>query len=332
MATLSVIWTDYHNILSLWILLTRRIRCQRGELILLSSVGNNVYKTLRDVSYPDPPHGKTYKKLADLLKKHYRPQRSVVAERFRYRSCKQQPGQSISDYATNLKKLIASCEFQGDQLEQNLRDQFICGLRSKDTIEKLLGPQEKDYNFAQAVDMAIAEEEATKNVKDISGHLKSECGHATSGYHAKQNTVRYITEDEEQFEDFRDATFTITDDSDDRRDDTHDDDKQENAQDSVNYTSSKPVFLPVEIEGVNLQMELDTGAEPSMVNIKDYLKHFRNFPLKPVSRPLHAYAGTPLNLAGEINVDVKYQDQHAGLLRLVVVDADSYAPPLFGRD
>ncbi|XP_072018271.1 uncharacterized protein [Amphiura filiformis] len=137
----------------------------KRRAILLSSVGTDVYQTLRDLSYPQQPSGKTYKQLTDMMKNHYRPQRLVVAERFRFHSTKQASGQSITDYSTQLKKMAAFCEFVGDQLEQNLRDRFICGLQSENTQRKLLS---RNYTFKEAVDMALAEEAALKDVRDMS--------------------------------------------------------------------------------------------------------------------------------------------------------------------
>lgn len=57
-----------------------------------------------------------------------------------------------------------------------------------------------------------------------------------------------------------------------------------------------------------------------------YLSHL---PLQPASRKLHAYAVTPLDIAGQIVVHVKYNEQEADL-PIIVIRADRYAPPLLG--
>ena len=87
----------------------------------------------------------------------------------------------------------------------------------------------------------------------------------------------------------------------------------------------------LEIEGMQLEFELDTGAAVSIVSYTDYCRYFGHIPLSKSSRALHVYTGTPLKIAGEIHVKVKYTNQEYKLpLVLVKVDGDKGAPPLFG--
>ena len=105
-----------------------------------------------------------------------------MAERFRFNTAQQLPGQSILEYVTHLKKLVTYCEFTGDHLQQSLHDRFICGLCSEAIQKKLLS---NTYNFQQAVDIALAEEAAANDVKDISGqsgaplHYTKQKGHVS---------------------------------------------------------------------------------------------------------------------------------------------------------
>ena len=84
------------------------------------------------------------------------------------------------------------------------------------------------------------------------------------------------------------------------------------------------------IEDVDFQMEVDTGAAASIMNYTDYARYFKYLALRPVNKSFHAYTGTPLDVAGQILVDVKYNDQQL-TLPLLIVRAEKYAPPLFGR-
>ena len=88
----------------------------------------------------------------------------------------------------------------------------------------------------------------------------------------------------------------------------------------------KPIIVPVVIKGVALEMELDTGAAVSIV----YLKYFCHIPLSTTTRQLHVYSGSPLVVAGEITVKVKYNTRECQL-PMLVVKAEKQAPPLFGR-
>ena len=99
---------------------------------------------------------------------------------------------------------------------------------------------------------------------------------------------------------------------------------------SSKAVGDKPIIIPGVIEGVPLEMELDTGAAVSIVSYVDYLKHFCHIPLSATTRQLHGYSGSSLVVAGEISVKVKYNVQECQL-PMLVVKADKEAPPLFGR-
>ena len=126
---------------------------------------------LKDLSYPDAPNTKTFDQLATLLRSHYKPTRLKVAERYRFHSASQRPGQSIIDFVRELKRLAGTCEFTNEQLNDSLRDRFICGLRSEQIKRKLLST---NFTFQEAVNNAIAQETLQKDVRDLGSNSQSE--------------------------------------------------------------------------------------------------------------------------------------------------------------
>ena len=141
-------------------------------MLLLTSIGSVSYRVLKDLSFPDPPNTITFEQLASLLRGHYKPTRLKVAEQYRFHSANQRPGQSITDFVRELEKLAGTGEFTNDQLQDSLRDRFICGLRSEQIKRKLLSA---NYTFQEAVDAAIAQETAQKDVHALgSNSLASE--------------------------------------------------------------------------------------------------------------------------------------------------------------
>ena len=84
------------------------------------------------------------------------------------------------------------------------------------------------------------------------------------------------------------------------------------------------------IEDVDFQMEVDTRAAAFIMSYKDYERHFKYLALRPVNKSFHAYTGTPLDIAGQVLVDVEHNDQQL-TLPLLIVRAEKYAPPLLGR-
>ena len=95
---------------------------------LLSSIGASTYAPLCDLVAPDEPGKQTLDQISSLLKKHYEPTRVQKAERFNFRKRNQAAGESIADYDASLRNLATYCDF-GTNLEVELRDQIVCGLR-----------------------------------------------------------------------------------------------------------------------------------------------------------------------------------------------------------
>ena len=91
--------------------------------------------------------------------------------------------------------------------------------------------------------------------------------------------------------------------------------------------SAPVVKVPVGIEDVDFQMEVDTGAAASMISYTDYKRYFKYLALRPVNKSFHAYTSTPLDIAGQVLVDVEHNDQQMTL----ILRAEKYAPPLLGR-
>ena len=133
----------------------------------MTSIGSNCFRVLKYLVFPDAPNThtpKTFAQLATLPREHFKPARLKIAERYRFHSAVQQQGQSIADFVRELKKLAGTCEFTNEQLNDNIRFRFICGLRSQHVKQKLLSG---NFTFQEAVSEAIAQDAARKDVKDI---------------------------------------------------------------------------------------------------------------------------------------------------------------------
>ena len=363
----------------------------KRRAILLTSIGSNCFRVLKDLAFPDAPNTKAFDQLATLLREHFKPTRLKIAERYRFHSAVQQKGQSIADFVRELKKLAGTCEFTNEQLNDNLGDRFICGLRSQHVKQKLLS---KNFTFQEAVNEAIAQEAASKDVKDIAdshggetsasgdsggvndvtrdnrksrgrfskrgkghardgksgqsagdkkrcfrcgltnhtqnncrykgaecfkchktGHLQSECPNGKSSPKPKKDRQHVrLAEDFKELETsdsedgFRASTFSLESESEDLK------------------ISAPAVKVPLRIEDVDFQMEVDTGAAASIMSYTDYQRHFKYLALRPVNKSFHAYTGTPLDIAGQVLVDVEHNDQQL-TLPLLIVRAEKYALP-----
>ena len=90
------------------------------------------------------------------------------------------------------------------------------------------------------------------------------------------------------------------------------------------------IKIPVRIEDVDFQMEVDTGAAASIMSYTDYERYFKYLALRPVNKSFHAYTGTPEDIAGQVLVDVEHNDQQM-TLALLIVRAEKCVPSLLGR-
>ncbi len=112
------------------------------------------------------------------------------------------------------------------------------------------------------------------------------------------------------------------------------DDEEETEEYHLYYSSTgctKPITVPVTLNGLATTMEVDTGAAISVMNEHTYQSLWpqRKPPLKPTSVRLKTYTGEHIVVKGIIRVRVLYEAQQADLELLVVAGK---GPSLLGRD
>ena len=138
-----------------------RVVTENRVAVLLSVIGNKAYGLLRNLLSPNKLAEQSYNTLVSALQKHFEPKPIVIAERFHFYRQVQGSGESIAAYLAELKRLSRDFAFQG-HLEEALRDQLVCGLRSPSIQKRLLA--EADLTYAKAVDLALGMEAADKNL------------------------------------------------------------------------------------------------------------------------------------------------------------------------
>ncbi|XP_049886964.1 uncharacterized protein LOC126381524 [Pectinophora gossypiella] len=129
--------------------------------ILIASMGDEAYELLENLSSPTKPADLTFEKVDELMRQHLQPTPSALAERYRYRQRRQNAGENIAVYVAELKRLSKHCKFEANLCE-NLRDQFVCGLRS-DVIRQRLFAEDDTVTFNQAVKLATSLEAAERD-------------------------------------------------------------------------------------------------------------------------------------------------------------------------
>ena len=120
---------------------------------------------MQSLAAPKAPKEKTLDEITKLLKSHFEPTPSVIAEHYQFHRRDQAAGETIADFVAELRKLTTHCKFEDitDFLDESLRDRFVCGLRSE-SVRKHLFKEEK-LIFAKAVDLAQTLETSSKDAQ-----------------------------------------------------------------------------------------------------------------------------------------------------------------------
>ena len=144
--------------------IANEVGADKQKSVLLSVCGAKSYKLMCTLLAPQKPGDKTYAELVTLVKDHYNPVPSEIAQRFKFNNRSQGPDESIAEFVNQLKALTEHCNFE-NQLNKMLRDRLVCGVKDKTIQLRLIA--EPELTFETAFKMACSLEEANKNVKDL---------------------------------------------------------------------------------------------------------------------------------------------------------------------
>ena len=128
----------------------------------LGAEGQRIYYSI----LPSPPPT-TLKATISLLQGHFAPQENVVAARYKFRSRGQFSGETFDAWYSELKSLVANCNYR-DLESEMLRDQIVEKTASSRVRERLL--MEKDLTLDIAITVARQIEQAIKDSKAITAH------------------------------------------------------------------------------------------------------------------------------------------------------------------
>lgn len=134
---------------------------------LISVVGSEAYELMVNLCTPEKPSSKSFNDLVKVMQEHLQPKPSILAERFKFRQRVQKSTESVAEYVADLKKLSKYCGFSVVNLKENLRDQFVCGLASDYTRQRLFA--ENNITFDDAFKLAVTIETAEADAALVEG-------------------------------------------------------------------------------------------------------------------------------------------------------------------
>ena len=325
--------------------------------ILLTSIGASTYDRLSELLAPVALSSKSVSDIFQLLQTHFEPKRVQIAERFNFRRRQQEAGETIGNYDAALRKLAIHCNF-GERLEEELRDQMVCGLRNEALQRRLL--TELDLTYAKTIEICRASELAEKNattlrqvseVHTVSQHPPTprnqtrdccyRCGgkHSASSCRFKDAICHFCKKPGHLVRVCRaKAKHPLERDVVDKPKPrvcthcVHMDGEQEDVYTLFHMGESNkaPYLVELSVNGAPLHMEVDTGAAVSLISEATYRSIGDPLPqLHPTTVRLRTYSGEQLTVLGSLAVAVKYRNQEADLTLLVVKGC---GPSLLGRD
>ena len=152
---------NYLNVVEISATLTE----SQKHSLLLNCLGEEAAKTVSGLTYDrnkDP-----YTNLVNALEAYYIPKCNVTYERYRFRSLSQES--KIMPFVNELHNIAKNCDFENDTVDsvynQNLRDQFILGLKSSELRRRLLA--EKNLTLDKAIHVAVAFETSMEEAEEI---------------------------------------------------------------------------------------------------------------------------------------------------------------------
>lgn len=129
-------------------------------LLFLNAMGTEPFERVQWAS-KKKANELTFDELKTILRDIYEPIRIVQVERARFANRKRRAAEPIMDFLWQLQKLADNCEF-GDFLEEQIKSQFIIGIKCENTLSELLALPE-DATLAQTVNKARVTELIEKN-------------------------------------------------------------------------------------------------------------------------------------------------------------------------
>ena len=158
-------WASYCERVEQYFIANGISNADRKRAILLSVCGPATFKLIRSLIAPDKPSDKSFEQIVKAVSDHLCPNPSSILQRFYFNSCVQKESESIAQFVAELRRLAVHCEFEGT-LEIMLRDRLVCGVRDPQLQKRLLA--ERQLTFSKALlELAQAFESAESSSRDI---------------------------------------------------------------------------------------------------------------------------------------------------------------------
>ena len=305
----------------------------------------------------------------DKLEAHFKPKLIIIAERFRFYKRNQESGEKMANYLAELQRLAATCDFKTflekalqDKFVCGLSSE---GVQRRLLVEAGL-MLDKAFEMAQDMEASAVDvkefhskpketETASSNVQKVNtsqrkssqsachrclgtGHSPEICRFKSTHCnkcHKLGHIARVCRSEPSSRPNQRGQNHRTT-----RRRQPNKSHIVNNVEESesepdnlrvpvVGVSVPKSYKVPLEINGIQMTMKLDTGAGVSLVSEKTWAEELGEPELSSSDIPLEGYPNRPLRVLEQCQVDVKVHGKEA-VLPLIVVGGNGIS--LFGRN
>ena len=136
--------------------------------ILITSIGQEAYETMRDLCKPVLPNHKTFEQLSDIMEKHYS-EIFIFNKRKQFHSLQQFNSETVSQWYTRVNEYAAQCEF-GEQLDERIKDQFLIGMQDRNVLDCVLNAGYKK-SLKNIIEIALKKEEKLRPIQKLPEEL-----------------------------------------------------------------------------------------------------------------------------------------------------------------
>lgn len=326
----------------------------RKVAVLLTLLSEDVYKILRNLCSPDKPSSKNYDDLMTLLGVYFKPRLSVYRRRVVFDSLKQ--GQeSINDWYLKVKNVAAQCDF-GNYLLYRVQEKFVTGMRPGPILDRLC-EEKPSRPFNEILEIALDKEAALKEQGrdsiEVNKLQKFRNKNSTTGLQSEGEKFdkeadlkcNFCNKNNHNFSKCKYRKFTckkcgkkghimaackgrvnFIDEVESSEEETL---PMFNLTDFQNVNFVRPLCVPVLLDKVAAQMELDTGAGVSCLPYSFYKKYLSHVPLQATTVKLRTYSGEIVIPEGKICINICIQNLTKSCDLQVVKSATKI---LLGRD
>ena len=313
--------------------------------VLISACGPKTYQLIRNLVSPAKPGEKGFIDIVELVTRHYSPKPSSIIQRFKFNTRVRTKDESIATYVASLRQLyFVSC----DTLEAMLRDCLVCGVNDDRIQRRLIA--EPELTFGKALQLATSRDFQTIHfntgkpprrtqpetnkyscIRCGGHHLATFCrfqnvecrackkkGHLARMCLSKQRRAMSNSKPSKPSSNQANYVEGVV------KGDPEEEDCY--TMFALTSNSSEPYKVTMNVEGSELNMEVDTGASKSIMSEETYKSlcgRSKHLVLEDTSVRLRTYTGESLSVLGQMN-------QQEAVLPLLVIKENG--PSLLGRD